>query len=78
MDNHSHRVTHNQYYRSMGITIDYTALEQLPEDGNVAHPVSTTDACSKNTSDERDPLSTSDVLEPDHLSHSFVPVPLHR
>ena len=53
--NHSHRdfrvrravvhralqwlVTHNQYYHSLGVTIDITALDQLPQNGNISQLV---------------------------------------
>ena len=30
-------VTNNQYYRALGVTIDTNALEQLPQDENVAN-----------------------------------------
>ena len=43
-------VIHNQYYRSLGITIDTTALEQLPQDGNVSDLVSVTQETSSHTS----------------------------
>jgi hypothetical protein len=29
-------VTHNQYYRALVMTIDTTALQQLPQDGNIS------------------------------------------
>ena len=29
-------VTHNQYYHSLGVTIDITALDQLPQNGNIS------------------------------------------
>ena len=70
-------VTHNQYYRSMGITIDYTALEQLPQDGNVSEFVCITEDCSTPatiTDIDTTPTSEAAELEDDHLSHSFVPV----
>ena len=66
-------VTHNQYYCSMGITIDTTALEQLPQDGNVTHLVSSTNDCSTPT-ETVPPTGDGSELDDDHLSHSFVPV----
>ena len=70
-------VIHNQYYRSLGITIDTTALEQLPQDGNVSHLVSVTEDCSTPDTTTNNTTShtptTSDAAELDHLSQSFVP-----
>ena len=69
-------VTHNQYYCSVGITIDTTALEQLPQDGNVSHLVSSTNDCSTpaTTTETVPPTGDGSELDDDHLSHSFVPV----
>ena len=39
-------VTHNQYYRALGITIDITSLEQLPQDRSISHLLSVTNDCS--------------------------------
>ena len=36
-------VTHNQCYHSVGVTIDTTALDQLPQDGNISQLVSVTE-----------------------------------
>ena len=36
-------ITNNRYYQSMGITLDTTALEQLPEDGSISHLLPTTE-----------------------------------
>lgn len=75
--------SHNQYYFSMGVTIDATALEQLPHDGNVSHLVSVTEDCSTpdipttmTAASTCNTLTTSDAtaVEDDHLSQSFVPV----
>jgi hypothetical protein len=61
----------------MGVTIDSTALEQLPQDGNVSHLVSVTEDCStpdtttNNTTS--DTPTTTDATELEHLSQSFVP-----
>ena len=89
--NHSHRdfrvrravvhralqwlVTHNQYYHSLGVTIDITALDQLPQNGNISQLVSviedtTTDSAS--TSDTA--AAAEDDLCDEHLPQSFVPV----
>ena len=67
-------VTHNQYYRSLGITIDPTTLDQLPEDGNVSDVLSVTDDCSSPDipSTSTPPTTDTDGLE-DHLPQSFVP-----
>ena len=47
-------VCHNQYYRALGVTIDITALAQLPEHGNVSHLMSVTeDTESRTTSGTR-------------------------
>ena len=59
----------------MGITIDTTALAQLPQDGNVSHLVSVTEDCST----PEIPTTASDrpstcAVEDDHLSYSFVPL----
>ena len=32
-------VSNNKYYRALGVTIDTTALAQLPKDGNIHHLV---------------------------------------
>ena len=67
-------VTHNQYYRSLGITIDTTALTQLLQDGNVSHLVSVTEDCSTpdtptTVASASDTPTTSEVaaVEDDHL-----------
>ena len=75
-------VTHNQYYRSLGITIDAVALVQLPQDGNISHLVSVTEDCSlpdcPTTSGSSEVSATgntsTEALEDDHLSESFVPI----
>lgn len=36
-------VTHNQYYRALGVTIDISALEQLPQNRNVSELMSVTE-----------------------------------
>ena len=67
-------VTHNQYYCSLGITIDPTTLDQLPEDGNVPDVLSVTDNCSSPDipSTSTPPTTDTDGLG-DHLPQSFVP-----
>ena len=93
--NHTHRdfrvmvdralqwlVTRNQYYHSLGITIDSTALEQLPQDGNVYDLLSVTDECSlpdipstTTTTATTNTPTTSDTVElEDNLPQSFVPI----
>ena len=76
-------VTHNQYYRSMGVTIDTTSVVQLPQDGNVSHLLSVANDCSSpdilTTVDETpagDAATTSVVEDDDHISQSFIPVAL--
>ena len=68
-------VTHNKYYHSLGITINTTALAQLPEDGTVSTLVSVTEDCSTpdTVSSASDTPATSEVQD-DHISHSFVPI----
>ena len=66
-------VTHNQYYRSLGITIDTTALEQLPQGGNVSDLVSVTQEAQ--SSDSTVDSSSGAVADDDeHLQQSFVPI----
>ena len=82
-------VTNNLYYRSLGVTIDTTALEQLPHDGNVCHLISITEDCSSpddcNTNKTTTVVSGSDNsihCDPaaeensydDDIPLSFVPV----
>ena len=75
-------VTRNQYYHSLGITIDFTALEQLPQDGNVSDLLSVTDECSlpdipstTTTTATSNTPTTSDTVElEDNLPQSFVPM----
>ena len=71
-------VIHNQYYRSLGITIDTTALEQLPQDGNVSDLVSVTQETSSHTSTSTVDSTSSDITDDslynDHLQQSFVPI----
>ena len=74
-------VIHNQYYRSLGITIDTTALEQLQQDGNVSNLVSVTqetsssDSCTTTSTVESTSVDiTNDTLYNEHLQQSFVPI----
>ena len=69
-------VTHNHYYHSLGVTIDITALDQLPQNGNISQLVSviedtTTDSAS--TSDTAAAADEDDLCD-EHLPQSFVPV----
>ena len=71
-------VTHNQYYRALGVTIDTTALAQLPQDGNVSQFVSVTEDCpspDNPTAIDSPDMETED--DHDHLSqllfHVAVP-----
>ena len=67
-------VIHNQYYRSLGITIDTTALEQLPQGGNVSdlsvtQETSSSDSfTSTSTVDSTSGDITNDTLYDEHLS----------
>ena len=63
-------VTHNQYYRSMGITIDYTALDQLPQEGNFSDILAVTDNSSWSETTTEDTTSSDDL--DDYLPQSFV------
>ena len=71
-------VIHNQYYRSLCITIDTTALEQLPQDGNVSDLVLVTQETSSHTSTSTVDSTSSDIthdsLYDDHLQQSFIPI----
>ena len=68
-------ITNHKYYQSLGITINTTALAQLPEDGAVSTLVSVTEDCSTphTVSSASDTPATSEVQD-DHISHSFVPI----
>ena len=44
-------VTHNQFFRSMEITIDYTALDQLPQEGNFSDILTVTETFNIETED---------------------------
>ena len=68
-------ITNHKYYQSLGITINTTALAQLPEDGAVSTLVSVTEDCSTpdTVSSASNTPATSEVQD-DHLSHSFVPI----
>ena len=68
-------VTHNKYYQSLCITINTTALAQLPEDENVSHLVSVTeDSSTVDTPTPEVDRSTASKVEDEHLSQSFVPI----
>ena len=76
-------VTHNQYYRALGVTIDTTSLEQLPQDGNVSELVSVTESSQNsstsistgdtNTTSETQGVAEEQLYDED-LPQSFVPV----
>ena len=38
-------VSNNKYYRALGVTIDATALAQLPQNGNISHLMSVIEDC---------------------------------
>ena len=102
--NHSHRdfrvrrgvvhralqwlVSHNRYYHTLGVTIDSTALAQLPQDGNISHLMSVIEDCSSPDSPTNSETSSSIPASDspttthtaaiddsyDHLPQSFVPI----
>ena len=65
-------VTHNQYYSALGVTIDSTVLEQLPQDGNVSDLVSATEPASSSES-ESSAVSASTSETEDELYDSIYP-----
>ena len=81
-------VSHDRYYRALGVTIDTTALAQLPQDGSTSHLMSVIEHCSPPNSPTNSGTSTdlpaSDIPittytaaiddSHDHLPQSFVPV----
>ena len=72
-------LVNNRYYRALGVTIDPTSLAQLPQDGNVSHLVSVTEACSSvdNSSTAEIPAADNQNHtdeDDDHLPRSFIPV----
>ena len=74
-------VIHNKYYRSLGTTIDTTALEQLPRDGNLSDLVSVTEEtsssdCSPSSStvDRTSGDASDDTFYDGHLQQSFVAI----
>ena len=70
---------HNQYYRALGVTIDTTSLEQLPQDENISHLLTVTNDCSSPSTVTEPPASDTPTIggipavEDDHLPQSFVP-----
>ena len=89
--NHSHRdfrvrravvhralqwlVTHNQYYHSLGVTINITALDQLPQNGNISQLVSIIeDTTTDSASTSNTAAAAEDDLCDEHLPQSFMPV----
>ena len=59
-------VAHNQYYHSVGVTIDTTALHQLPQDGNISHLVSVAeDTTTDSPSTSATAAAEDDVCEDD-------------
>ena len=67
-------VTHNQYYHSVGLTIDTTALDQLPQDGNISQLVSVTEDTTNYSPLTSDTAAADDDLCEEDLPQSFVPV----
>ena len=70
---------HNQYYHALGVTIDTTSLEQLPQDGNISHLLTVTNDCSSPSTVTEPPASDTATIggipavEDNHLPQSFVP-----
>ena len=63
------------------MTIDTTALAQLPQDGTVSHLLSVTEDCSPpdippiiGEDSDNDTPTTSDAVEDNQLPQSFVPI----
>ena len=81
-------VSHNRYYHALCVTIDSTALAQLPQDGNISHLMSVIEDCSSPDSPTNSETSSSipaiDIPNTthtaaiddsyDHLPQSFVPI----
>ena len=78
-------VSHNKYYHALGVTIDTTALAQLPQDGNISHLMSVIEDCSSpdspTNSETSSSIPASDTTHTvaiddshDHLPQSFVPI----
>ena len=82
-------VSHNKYYHALGVTIDTTALAQLPQDGNISHlvsviedsssPDSSTNSGTSPDTPASDSSSTTytaaeDDSHDDSLPQSFVPI----
>jgi hypothetical protein len=75
-------VTHNKYYHANHVHIDVSALEHLPEDGNISQQLTaiTVESCATDdpvaiapTTDSHANSDTSDPYNA-HLPQSFVPV----
>ena len=67
-------VAHNQYYHSVGVTIDTTALDQLPQDGNISQLVSVTEDTTTDSPSTSDTAAAEGDLCDEDLPQSFVPV----
>ena len=75
-------VTHNKYYHANHVHIDVSALEHLPEDGNISQQLTAITVESHATDDPvaiaptTDSHANSDTSDPynAHLPQSFVPV----
>ena len=70
-------LVNNRYYRALGVTIDPNSLAQLPQDGNVSHLVSVTEACSSVDNSSTAEIPAADNQHPtdeddDHLPQSFI------
>ena len=67
-------VTHNQYYHSVGVTIDTTALDQLPQDGNISKLVSVAEDTTTDSPSTSGTAAAEDDLCKEDLPQSFIPV----
>ena len=67
-------VIHNQYYHSVGVTIDTTALDQLSQDGNISQLVSVAEDTTTDSPSPSDTAAAEDHLCEEDLPQSFVPV----
>ena len=67
-------VTHNQYYHSVGVTIDTTALDQLPQDGNISQLVSVAEDTTTDSPSTSGTAAAEDGSCEEDLPQSFVPV----
>ena len=65
-------VTHNQYYHSVGVTIDTTALDQLPQDGNISQLLSVAEDTTTDSPSTSGTAAAEDGSCEEDLPQSFV------